>query len=372
MKKSFIYGLAAMASLVFASCNGDYDDWATPQQNGPEAAITLPGYTATAAATDVNLANPGENVKVFNLSQASLPEGTTLDNARIVITPTDETALDPQPQTITNANTDGTVDSTALQNAVIKAYGKRPLARPFKVHVYADVNISNQRMWVDAGEFNLIITPRVVKALSYCMVGGVYGWDDEHAAKLAFYSEGDKKISMTTQWTGDANLKVWNRSDLGDWTEAFGTAVDGDNSASGTLINNNANAFVCPEKGAYYTLEIDMSDNSYKWTKLENQAPASYESVGIMGSFNSWGDEIGMEQTAPHNWYVRKEFKDKFEMKFRANHAWDVSWGGATAKTDEFIYTSAVNGDNLKDIPAGTYDIYFNDITCKFMIVTVE
>lgn len=79
-----------------------------------------------------------------------------------------------------------------------------------------------------------------------------------------------------------------------------------------------------------------------------------------------------MVQTAPHNWYVRKEFKDKFEMKFRANHAWDVSWGGATAKTDEFIYTSAVNGDNLKDIPAGTYDIYFNDITCKFMIVTVE
>lgn len=37
MKKSFIYGLAAMASLVFASCNGDYDDWATPQKNGPEA-----------------------------------------------------------------------------------------------------------------------------------------------------------------------------------------------------------------------------------------------------------------------------------------------------------------------------------------------
>ena len=114
-----------MASLVFASCNGDYDDWATPQKNGPEAAITLPGYTATVAAADVNLSNPGENVKVFNLSQASLPEGTTLDNARIVITPTDETALDPQPQTITNVNTDGTVDSTALQNAVIKAYGKR-------------------------------------------------------------------------------------------------------------------------------------------------------------------------------------------------------------------------------------------------------
>lgn len=486
MKKSFIYGLAAMASLVFASCNGDYDDWATPQQNGPEAAITLPGYTATAAA-DVNLANPGENVKVFNLSEAALPAGTTLDKTRITITPTDPSATDVQPQTI-DANNDGTVDSTALQNAVVKAYGKRPSARSFKAHVYSNVNISEQRMLVDAGEININVTPKapfistayyfignvndwsedvnvlanykfahsgqdvyedpiftftvtttkadqywkiipqenidankiwangvlgpvengsiaaqgtlvtnnpqagkiaeagtyvitlnmldysysIVKADSYYMVGGVYGWNADAAAKLAFFTDGGSKISMTTQWTGDGNLKIWSRNDLNNWDVAWGTAKDGDNSEAGELINSKAQAFVCPEKGAFYTLDIDMATKTYTWTKLENQAPDSYEHVSLMGSFNDWKGDVDMEQTAPHNWYIRKEFKEKFEMKFRANHDWATSWGGVKAQLANIIYPAEVNGDNLKDIPAGTYDIYFNDITGKFMIVTVE
>lgn len=212
----------------------------------------------------------------------------------------------------------------------------------------------------------------IVKADSYYMVGGVYGWNADAAAKLAFFTDGGSKISMTTQWTGDGNLKIWSRNDLNNWDVAWGTAKDGDNSEAGELINSKAQAFVCPEKGAFYTLDIDMATKTYTWTKLENQAPDSYEHVSIMGSFNDWKGDVDMEQTAPHNWYVRKEFKEKFEMKFRANHDWVTSWGGVKAQLANIIYPAEVNGDNLKDIPAGTYDIYFNDITGKFMIVTVK
>lgn len=475
-----------MASLVFASCNGDYDDWATPQKNGPEAAITLPGYTATAAA-DVNLANPGENVKVFNLSEAALPAGTTLDKTRITITPTDPSATDVQPQTL-DANNDGTIDSTALQNAVVKAYGKRPSARSFKAHVYSNVNISEQRMLVDAGEININVTPKapfisaayyfignvndwstdvnvlanykfahsgqdvyedpiftftvtttkadqywkiipqenidannvwangvlgpvedgsiaaqgtlvttnpqagkiaeagtyvitlnmldysysIVKADSYYMVGGVYGWNADAAAKLAFYTDGGSKISMTTQWTGDGNLKIWSRNDLNNWDVAWGTAKNGDNSEAGELINSKAQAFVCPEKGAFYTLDIDMATKTYTWTKLENQAPDSYEHVSIMGSFNDWKGDVDMEQTAPHNWYLRQKFTGETEMKFRANHDWATSWGGLKAQVANIIYPAEINGDNVKNIAAGTYDIYFNDITGKFMLIAID
>lgn len=91
MKKTLLYSLAALVGLSFASCNGDYDDWTNPQGFGQENAITIPGFTATAAG-DVNLANPGENVKVFNLSEAALPEGTELNKTRMIITPTDEAA----------------------------------------------------------------------------------------------------------------------------------------------------------------------------------------------------------------------------------------------------------------------------------------
>ena len=61
----------ALAGFAFASCNGDYDDWANPQHNGPENAITIPGFAATATGA-VDLANAGEQVKLFTLSEAAL------------------------------------------------------------------------------------------------------------------------------------------------------------------------------------------------------------------------------------------------------------------------------------------------------------
>ena len=56
-------------------------------------------------------------------------------------------------------------------------------------------------------------------------------------------------------------------------------------------------------------------------------------------------------------------------MKFRSNHDWNSdNWGGQPASIAGMIYTAKAGGDNI-NIPAGTYDIYFNDITGKFMFV---
>lgn len=485
MKKTLLYSLAALVGLSFASCNGDYDDWTNPQGFGQENAITIPGFTATAAG-DVNLANPGENVKVFNLSEAALPEGTELNKTRMIITPTDEAATYDLPQ-ILEANNDGTVDSTALQTAVVKAYGKRPAFRPFKVHVYSDVMANGQALLVDAGEININVAPKapfiskayyligdfndwttdvnklagykfsrsdkdvyedpfftftvtttkndtywkiipqenldanniwqqgvvgtvkdgstdaegtlvtdnpqagkiaeagtyvitlnmidysysVVRADSYYMVGGVYGWNAESASKVAFYNESGSKASITTQWTGDANLKIWNRANINNWDLAWGSVTDGETAAEGDLVNSGANAFVCPEKGAYYTLTIDMSSKKYSWKKLDNQEPQAFSHVSIIGGFNDWKADVDMTQTAPHNWYLRHKFTAATEMKFRADHEWTTSWGGQTAALADMIYCAAAGGDNL-NIPAGTYDIYFNDITGQFMFVAVN
>ena len=137
----------------------------------------------------------------------------------------------------------------------------------------------------------------------------------------------------------------------------------------GALVNSGANAFVCPEKGAYYTLTIDMTAKTYSWTKLDKQDPDAFNTVSLIGGFNDWGGDVDMEQTAPHNWYVNHTFSSDTEMKFRSNHSWDTTnWGGKVASLAGMIYTAETGGDNLH-IPAGTYDIYFNDITGKFMFV---
>ena len=57
MKKNILYSLAVMASLTLASCNGDYDDWASPQTNSPEEAAAKYGVTFSAGEeADVNMA----------------------------------------------------------------------------------------------------------------------------------------------------------------------------------------------------------------------------------------------------------------------------------------------------------------------------
>lgn len=482
MKKTLLYSLAALVGLSFASCNGDYDDWANPQHNDQENAITIPGFKATAAG-DVNLANPGQDVKVFNLSEAALPDGASLQKTRVIITPSDESAEYALPQTL-DAENAGTIDSTALQTAVVKAYGRKPAGRLFNAHVYTDVIVNGQALFVDAGEIQLNVTPKaphisaayylagnmtswdtaskfakfshsdadvyddpvftltitttandqywkivpqenvesgdffgagclgvatdgstdatgalvaenpqagriqeagtyvitinmleytysITKVDSYYMVGGVYGWNAEAASKLAFYSEGGSKASITTQWIGDANLKIWNRSNIGNWDVAWGSVKDGETAPEGDLINSGANAFVCPEKGAYYTLTIDMSAKKYTWTKLDNQEPAAYQTVSLIGAFNgyNWDADVDMTQTAPHNWYRHYTLNSAAELKFRSNHDWSsTNWGGKPATLAGMVYTAETGGDNIK-IPAGTYDIYFNDITGKFMFV---
>lgn len=484
MKKTLLYGLAAFVGITLASCNGDYDDWTTPQGWGQENAITIPGFQATAASAEIDLANPGESVQAFTLSTAALPEGSELGHTRVIIIPADESASYSLPQTL-DATEEGKIDSTALQEAVVKAYGKRPSVRPFKAKVYSDVVANGQSLFVDAGEIALNVKPKaphissayylagnmtswddaskfakfshsgadvyddpiftitvtttandqywkivpqenvesgdwfgngcvgvatdgstatdgelvtdnpqagklaeagtyvitlnmleytysIVKADSYYMVGGVYGWNAEAASQLAFYCEGGSKASITTQWTGDANLKIWNRSNIGNWDVAWGSVTDGETAAEGDLINSGANAFVCPEKGAYYTLTIDMAAKKYSWTKLDNQEPQAYSTVSIIGGFNNWDGDVDMTQTAPHNWYLRHTFSSDTEMKFRSNHDWSsTNWGGKTAALAGMLYAAETGGDNL-NIAAGTYDIYFNDITGKFMFVSAE
>ena len=55
MKKIFVL---AATTMLPASCNGDYDDWADPLGNGEETAITIPGFTASSVDT-INLNSVG-------------------------------------------------------------------------------------------------------------------------------------------------------------------------------------------------------------------------------------------------------------------------------------------------------------------------
>lgn len=212
----------------------------------------------------------------------------------------------------------------------------------------------------------------------YYIVGGINNptWTADVCKQTMFYGEGSNIYSYTTKWPGAWDLKIWDAKDVGNWGNAWGTAVNGCGDAAGTLINADAQSFQAPTKGEYYTLTINMSDNSYTWTKLDNQAPTEYTAVSLIGGFNSWGGDVDLTQeaNAPHNWYGRATIAEDTELKFRANHGWDTSWG--TSADDKGtpvgdVYYLAPGTENIT-VPAGTYDFYLNDITGRWNIVPVE
>lgn len=496
MKKLSLYISIALAGLFMGSCSEDFKDWADPQTNPQEDAITIPGFTATAAQA-INFANvETDSVSTFTLSEAALPAGFTLENARLELTPQ---GVENATKTTVNTSIEGKGAVADLSAAVVSVYGKRPSARTFDAQVYVNAVKDGQAVLIDAGKINLVMTPKapfidtnyylvglmtdwkldtnlkfahsdadvyedpvftimftttadnqywkiipqgnvdagdiwkvenapkgvvgvekdgddamsgtlltttskgekanagkIAKAGTYQMtinmmdytysikqiapeyylVGALQSWSDQNMSCL-MTAETAMVQNFTTKWTGDANLKIWLGSDFGKWDNAFGSAAgDGVSAAEGKL-KANGGAIVCPEKNAYYTFTADFSTMTYKWTKLANQNPTEFEYVGLIGVGGKWndGDDIDLKQVAPHNWYLAKQEIPAGGLKIRADHKWrdDGNWGfgeGQNYENKGTLITSGGSG-NIP-VPAGTYNIYFNDITGAYAFVEVK
>lgn len=496
MKKLSLYISIALAGLFMGSCSEDFKDWADPQTNPQEDAITIPGFTATAAQAIDFASVTTDSVNTFSLSSAALPEGFTLANARLELTPQ---GVENATKTTVNTDLNGKGAVADLAPIVESAYGKRPTARTFDAQVYVNAVKDGQAVLIDAGKINLVMTPKApfidtnyylvgqmtdwsldtkfkfthsdadvyedpvftimftttddnqywkiipqgnvdagniwavennpkgvvgvekdgddamsgtlltttskgekanagkiakagiyqmtinmmdytysIKQIApeYYLVGALQSWSDQNMSCL-MTAETAMVQNFTTKWTGDANMKIWLGSDFGKWDNAFGSASgDGVNTAEGKL-KAGGGAIVCPEKGAYYTFTADFSTMTYKWTKLANQNPTEFKHVSLIGVGGKWneGDDIDLEQVAPHNWYLAKQEIPAGGLKIRADHKWrdDGNWGFAEGQKYESKGTLITSGGSSNiSVPAGTYNIYFNDITGAYAFVEVK
>ena len=496
MKKLSLYISIALAGLFMGSCSEDFKDWADPQTNPQEDAITIPGFTATAAQAIDFASVTTDSVNTFSLSSAALPDGFTLANARLELTPQ---GVENATKTTVNTDLNGKGAVADLAPVVESAYGKRPTARTFDAQVYVNAVKDGQAVLIDAGKINLVMTPKApfidtnyylvgqmtdwsldtkfkfthsdadvyedpvftimftttddnqywkiipqgnvdagniwavennpkgvvgvekdgddamsgtlltttskgekanagkiakagiyqmtinmmdytysIKQIApeYYLVGALQSWSDQNMSCL-MTAETAMVQNFTTKWTGDANMKIWLGSDFGKWDNAFGSASgDGVNTAEGKL-KAGGGAIVCPEKGAYYTFTADFSTMTYKWTKLANQNPTEFKHVSLIGVGGKWneGDDIDLEQVAPHNWYLAKQEIPAGGLKIRADHKWrdDGNWGFAEGQKYESKGTLITSGGSSNiSVPAGTYNIYFNDITGAYAFVEVK
>ena len=346
-----VYGTS---NILLEKTTGIDFTWSQPDYGVPVVATYTLQMSTKADFSDIpGIDDDGNEIMVSSVS--TLKSGITVVN-------TDVSGKDINSVVLKNYM----IDSTEKLFEVVDEKGCVP------VYLRASSTFNNQTIYANVVSIQTI--PYFVEPESfqqYYIIGNMNGWGTGSTNMWALLYPGEEKncYSYTTQWNGDANLKFWEPDDWGDWSIAWSTPVDGDNSPSGVLKKDGSGAMVCPEIGAFYTFSINMTDFTYAWTKCENQAPAELESVALIGVNGDWDTDIELTPSAPHNWYIKDyTFTAKTEFKFRANHNWDVNWGVELDINDTPYGVGKQNGPNIV-APDGTFDIYFNDITGEFAFI---
>ena len=355
MKKIFLYSLAVLASVALASCNGDYDDWAQPQHNPQEEAITIPGFTATPVVQSIDCSSvTTDSVSTFTLSEAALPEGFTLDNARLEIIPQGE---DNAIKKNVNASIEGKSAVADLSEVIVSYYGKRPIAHSFVAHVYLNAVKNGDAVLIDAGKFNLEMTPKSPFIDSgYYLVGdmfnaeGVDGWNtvsEKQAFKHSARDVYDDPVFTITFETKEAN-QYWKiipkkNIDAGTfWADGVvGPKENGSDSKEGDLTNVGPGAGMIKEPGKYM-LTLNMMDYSYTIKPV----PELY----MKGDANGWN---GYDYLAGDDGVHFTGFMYLNQNGFKFTTAPD--WSG-TGYGENF--STAPNADNIvMTEPAGYYKV---------------
>lgn len=151
----------------------------------------------------------------------------------------------------------------------------------------------------------------------------------------------------------------------GSWDAQFGLGA-----APGLLSTDGGSGDIPVATEGYYTLTVDTADLTYTFLPA-TVSSTTYSNISIIGTVNgNWDTDTQLTQSAfdPHVWTAFNVALNAGEFKFRANNAWDKSWG----TNAEFFGTATDNGANIPLAAEWTYDIYFNDATGAYTLIPVR
>ena len=384
MKKLSLYISIALAGLFMGSCSEDFKDWADPQTNPQEDAITIPGFTATAAQAIDFASVTTDSVNTFSLSSAALPEGFTLGNARIELTPQ---GVENATKTTVNTSLDGKGAVADLASVVESAYGKRPTARTFDAQVYVNAIKEGQAVLIDAGKINLVMTPKApfIDA-AYYLVGDMFTTDDVNGwntiSDKQKFKHSDKDVyedpifTITFETTkADQYWKIIPKVnvDAGN-TDAeaagvVGPKVDGEDSMTDSLTNVDAKAGKIAKAGKY-KLTLNMMDYTYTFEEVKYD-PFIYF-IGATDGWKSSDQKLALVDEAKGVYtgyvYVADPNGAGLQFKFqRVAGSWDNEINAGTFNTFSDAATPNENGNIGVNAGEGVYyfDVNLGEGTIK-------
>ena len=314
--------------MSMVSCTEDYTDWANPQTNPEEEAVSFGNGSVTPEGV-INLADvTGDKVKVASIVAPTSTKDTYAPFFKINF---GGQSFD--------IDADGNMAKADLVNYITNTYGKRPIER--------DIDAT-----LDAWQSNGSTAAKVKMATSenfqvkaipeapfidegYYLVGDMFtteevnGWTKE-VAKAFKHSEKDVyedpifTVSFETT-KADQYWKIIPKKNIDSddlWAAGVvGPKVDGDDSMTGLLTNGDAKAGKIAKAGKY-KLTINMMDYSYTleevnydpfiyfigatdgWTNAEQKLALVDDAKGVYTGYlycadpNGWGNQFKFQRVA--------------------------------------------------------------------------
>jgi hypothetical protein len=211
------------------------------------------------------------------------------------------------------------------------------------------------------------------ESMSQCgyvsLIGEFNGWADDHYMTQDPMDPTDYStiISFTAAMDTDGNdtIEVKFREN-GDWAVNWG----GDTFPSGIAIENGPNNILVPldPDTIGYTTDFKVTFN---YETLEYNFEAICGSIGLIGEFNAWADDLAMTRDMADmaSWSailsltaaMDADGNDTIELKFRESANWTVNWGG-----EGFPSGTGVNGGPNILVPLDTGNVYTTDFLVTF------
>ncbi len=327
--KKYILSLLVLATSLVA-CTDDYTDWANPQANPQEDAVAF-GNGSVAPVDVINLADvTTENVKV-----ASITAPTASDAA---YTPVYKISLGDQTFDI---DADGNMSKAELASYITTNYGKRPTERDIDATLSAWVNNGTTAVKMATSEkFPVKAIPEAPFIdTGYYLVGDMFNVGEGDDAISGWSAAGMKAFShsgndvyddpyFTITFNTTADNQYWKiipkkSADAGDiWADGVvGTKIDGDDSMTGALTNEDAQAGKIAKAGKY-KMTLNMMDYTYTieevkydpfiyfigatdgWSKAEQKLALTDADNGTYTGFvycadpNGWGNQFKFQRVA--------------------------------------------------------------------------
>ena len=266
------------------------------------------------------------------------------------------------------------VSVETLNGAAMSAGGTEFEPGQYEIRVKASVNDTFEALYSEPVTFT--ITPYVLYPFKDLYLVGsatATGWDNTATLNMypLYRDPANNDVYYYTGYFAAGEFKLVREK--GSWAPSYGTngtnlvyrATEGDPDPSNIPVAT----------AGYYSLTVNVADLTYSLESYDASGAATYPTIGIIGTATpgGWDNDTDMVQSDfdPHIWHLNNQgLIAGGEMKFRANDAWDINWGSDTS----YSGLGTMGGANIPIGIAtnGAYDIWFNDLTGRYIYIPVQ